>query len=155
MNKATKSAIGVAIGAAMAGGVWYFMRTQDRQALVDMFMNDTKLPVLRAMSTAMKIPDELKDLAQGNFELIAMDELKFTNTIPPKEVYNKYSRKVEAYLKSVPQGAIDSVLDKLGISGKTVDQVKSILDSLGINMGGSSSDGSKQRPGMSLIDQVI
>lgn len=150
MNKATKSAIGVAIGAAMAGGVWYFMRTQDRQALVDMFMNDTKLPVLRAMSTAMKIPDDLKDLAQGNFEVIAMDELKFTNTVPPKEVYNKYSRKVEAYIKSVPQGAIDSVLEKLGIGGETVDQVKRILDSLGINVGGSTG-GSKQRPGMDYL----
>ncbi len=154
MNKAAKSAIGVAIGAAMAGGVWYIMRTQDRRALVEMFVNDTKLPVLRALSTAMKIPDDLKDLAQGNFEVIAMDELKFTNTVPPKEVYNKYSRKVEAYIKSVPQGAIDSVLDRLGIDKKTVDQVKSILDSLGINVGGSTS-GSKQRPGMSLIDQVI
>jgi hypothetical protein len=147
MNKAAKSAVGVAIGAAVASGVWYFMRTQDRQALVDMFMNDTKLPVLRAMSTAMKIPDDLKDLAQGNFEAIAIDELKFTNTVPPKEVYNKYSRKVEAYIKSVPQGAIDSVLDRLGIDKKTVDQVKGILDSMGIDIGQSGS-GSKQRPSL-------
>jgi len=143
MNKAAKSAIGVAIGAAMAGGVWYFMRTQDRQALVEMFMNDTKLPVLRALSTAMKIPNDLKDLAQGNFELVAMDEIKFTNTIPPKEVYNKYSRKVEAYIKSVPQDAIDTVLAKLGIDQKTLDQVKGLLDSLGLDIGGTN-----QRPGM-------
>ncbi len=146
-NKDNKAnlALGLGVGAVMAGGVWYFMRLQDRKALVDLFNKDAKIPVLRALATAVPIPPKLENVANGQYDLIAESEILFTNTVSPREVYAKYATAIQSYVSSVPENAVDKVVKSLGLDPKLVDTVKSWIDTLAGKAGSDS--GVKQRPG--------
>ena len=147
MSVAAKSAIGIGVGALMAGGAWYVMRTQDRATLVDLLTKDTKIPVMQALSAAIKPPKSLELIAAGDFEAYAAEKILYTETTTPQSVYANVAKEVQKYVADIPQDALDTLFDKLGIKESTVKQIKELVDFLRGAGGGSSGSTQKQRPG--------
>jgi hypothetical protein len=147
MSILSKSSVGLAVGGLMAGGVWIFMRTQDRKALVDLFLEDKNITILRALAPYVPVPKKLALIESGDLEGLAAQEILFTNTVAPRKVYDEYAKDIKKYIASVPDGALDKVVKSLGLDPSVLGKLKDALGKLRELTGGSSDDsGVKQRP---------
>lgn len=139
MSVATKSAVGIGVGAMMAGGVWYLLRSQDRAALVDLLTNDTKIPIVQALAGFVKPPASLKLIAAGEFDAFAEEKILYTETTTPQEVYSKVNKDVQKYIGDIPQDALESIFKSIGLDESTLKKLKAAVDFF-------RGFGSKQRP---------
>jgi hypothetical protein len=147
MSIATKSAIGVGVGTAMAGVAWYILREQDRMKLIELLTDDKKIPIMRAIAPFTQVPKNLQVIAEGKFEEFAEEQIKYFETKSPQVVYAAVTKSVTAFLSSIPDNTLEKALKALGVDPGLLGTVKNVLELIGLDSGGSSTGQNKQRPG--------
>jgi hypothetical protein len=127
MNTTTKSIVGLSIGAAVAGGAWYYIRTQDRAKLVDLLKKDAKIPIATAAAAVVQPPGILKNVIAGDFEAEAEQRLPFADNNTPEAEYAKIEKQVDAYIQSLQTDTLSQIADMLGLPKGTLEKLQNFL----------------------------
>lgn len=120
-------AIGLSVGAGVGGVIWFYLRAQERKALVEALQKSRKIKMMQTLSAHAPVPPDLEGLARGEYEAEAEKQISFTNTETAEEALKRIHAKVQTYIDSVPEEGLDRLKELLGIDDAVVGKIKQVL----------------------------